>query len=166
MWNICRTDPLHWELLVGHPLRTRTHHSLLRLIKPEPGTGGKKKGNCTAAIWTSLWRFHFHLSSIPPSAAFNYTARDTELNKHLEVNCTSLTPSFRRRGLLFIQSFLYIISLLWYHLSPFKTSYDLFHVVILHMELEFKLLWLQSSEHNSSSPLLCTMLIRANMSGM
>lgn len=55
--------------------------SLLCLIKLEPNTNNKTKGNCAAAIWTALRRFHFHLSSIPPSAAFNYAKRNTDLKQ-------------------------------------------------------------------------------------
>lgn len=61
----------------------RTSHVTLFtvLIKLEPNTNNKIKGNSAAAIWTALRRFHFHLSSIPPSAAFNYTRRNTDLKQ-------------------------------------------------------------------------------------
>lgn len=55
--------------------------SLLCLIKLESNTNNKMKGNCEAAIWTALRRFHFRLSSIPPSAAFNYAKRKSNLKQ-------------------------------------------------------------------------------------
>lgn len=69
--------------------------SLLCLIRLEPNTNNTTKGNCTAAIWTPLRRFHFHLSSIPPSAAFNYAKRNTNLTQTSGGNTACcLTHSF------------------------------------------------------------------------
>lgn len=51
------------------------------LIKLEPNTNNKMKGNCTAAVWTALRRFHFSLSSVPPCAAFSYPRRNTHLKQ-------------------------------------------------------------------------------------
>lgn len=55
--------------------------SLLCLIKLEHNINNKMKGNCVAAIWMALRRFHFRLSSVPPSAAFNYIKRKSNLKQ-------------------------------------------------------------------------------------
>lgn len=82
---ICLEHMYNWSITLRAVCGLSTlHHtslSLLCLIKLEPNTNNKTKGNCTAAIWTALRRFHFHLSSIPPSAAFNYTRRNTDLKQ-------------------------------------------------------------------------------------
>lgn len=73
------------SICVTERILQHTYHSLLLgLIKLEPGTNNRTKGNCEAAIWTALRRFHSRLSSIPPSAAFNYAKGERE-SKHLEV---------------------------------------------------------------------------------
>lgn len=50
--------------------------SLLCLIKLEPNINNKMKGNCAPAIWM-VGRFHF----VPPSAAFNYIKRKSNLKQ-------------------------------------------------------------------------------------
>lgn len=67
------------SICVTERVLQHTYHSLLLgLIKLEPGTNNRTKGNCEAAIWTALRRFHSRLSSIPPSAAFNYAKGERE----------------------------------------------------------------------------------------
>lgn len=67
------------SICVTERVLQHTYHSLLLgLIKLEPGTNNRTKGNCEAAIWTALRRFHSRLSSIPPSAVQLRKGRERE----------------------------------------------------------------------------------------